>query len=106
MAYYLVKARARANQLAELKARLDRDEFLAMRPFGLALTYSLQHARLDPQGWAVWEEEDYCQPPLAMDRAAVLDTYFTDLSVEKVQQNAGWQQIDPLPSLWAEELPQ
>lgn len=105
MAYYLVKATARANQLAELKERLDRDEFLALRPFGPALTYSLQHARLDPQGGAVWEEEDYCQPPLAMERAAVLDAYFTDLTVEKVQRNEGWQQIDPLPSLWAEGQP-
>ena len=105
MAYYLVKAKARPDQLAELKARLDRGEILTMRPFGQALNFSLQHARLEPGGWAVWEEEDYCQPPLAMERAAVLDTYFTGLSVEKVQQGAGWQRIDSLSSLWAEESP-
>ncbi len=104
MAYYLVKAKAPSNQLTELKACLDRGDILVMRPFGQALTYSLQHARLDPTGWVVWEEEDYCQPPLAMERAAVLDTYFTDLRVEKVQQGAGWQQIDHLPSLWSENL--
>ena len=105
MAYYLVKAKARPDQLAELKTRLDRGEILTMRPFGQALNFSLQHARLEPGGWAVWEEEDYCQPPLAMERAAVLDTYFTDLSVEKVQHGAGWQRIDSLSSPWAEESP-
>lgn len=102
MVYYLVKARAKAHQLAELKERLDRDEIMALRPFGQALTYSLQHARLDPQGWAAWEEEDYCQPPLAMERAAILDAYFTDLIVEKVQRGTGWQRLDSLPSLWTE----
>lgn len=104
MAYYLVKAKARQDQLTELKARLDSGEILAMRPFGQALDYSLKHARVDPKGWVVWEEEDYCQPPLAMECAAVLDTYFTNLSVEKVQQGAGWQQIDHFPNLWSENL--
>jgi hypothetical protein len=27
-------------------------------------------------------EEDYCSPPLAQQRAAVLDTYFDDITVE------------------------
>jgi hypothetical protein len=73
-----------------------------MRPFGTALQYSLDHARLDLQGndWAVWEEEDYCRPPLAQERAAVLDTYFTNLSVETVQEGQGWERIESLPRLW------
>lgn len=100
MAYYLVKAKADEAQLPELKARLDSEEIRQMRPFGQALDYSLKHARVNEEGWAVWEEEDYCHPPLAMERAAVLDTYFTDLSVEKVERGNGWQQIDQLPNLW------
>jgi len=102
MAHYLVKAKAHQNRLAELKTRLDRAEIRVIRPFGTALDYSLQNARLDEAGWAVWEEEDYCHPPLAMERAAILDTYFTDLSVEKVKDGAGWQKIEHLPRLWAE----
>lgn len=102
MAYYLVKAKVRPDRLTELKARLERGDILTLRPFGQALNYSLQNARLDPAGWAVWEEEDYCHPPLAMERAAVLDTYFTDLKVEQVQKGAGWQQLAALPSLWAD----
>ena len=102
MAYYLVKAQYHKELLEELRRRLDSGEIHQMRPFGTALQYSLDHARLDPQGdgWAVWEEEDYCRPPLAQERAAVLDTYFTDLSVEKVKEGQGWKQIDSLPRLW------
>ena len=102
MAYYLVKAQYHRELLRELRSRLDSGEIHQMRPFGTASQYSLDHARLDPQGndWAVWEEEDYCRPPLAQERAAVLDTYFTNLSVEKVKKGQGWQQIDSLPRLW------
>ena len=71
-----------------------------MQPFGNALHYSLENARLDPQGWAVWEEEDYCRPPLAQERAAVLDTYFTDLGVERVEKGEGWEEIETLPKFW------
>jgi hypothetical protein len=102
MAYYLVKAQYQKELLKELRRRLDSGEIHQMRPFGTALQYSLDHARLDPQGdaWAVWEEEDYCRPPLAQERAAVLDTYFTNLSVEKVKEGEGWQKIESLPRLW------
>ena len=102
MAYYLVKAKYHKDLLKELRTRLDSGEIHRMRPFGTALHFSLAHARLDPQGegWTVWEEEDYCSPPLAQERAAVLDTYFTSLSVEKVSQGQGWERIESLPKLW------
>ena len=102
MAYYLVKAKYQQDLLAELRARLDSGEIKKMRPFGSALQYSLDHARHAQEGWAVWEEEDYCSPPLAQERAAVLDTYFTDLGVERVQQGVGWKQIESLPMFWKE----
>jgi len=102
MAYYLVKAKVHKDLLDDLRKRLDRGEIKEMRPFGTSLQYSLDNARLDPQGegWMVWEEEDYCSPPLAQERAAVLDTYFISLSVEKVSQGKGWEQIGSLPKLW------
>ena len=104
MAYYLVKAKYHAEMLEELRARLDNGEIENMNPFGRALQHSLDHARLERRGWAVWEEEDYCSPPLAQERSAVLDTYFTDLSVERVQRGEGWAQIEPLPELWGKEI--
>lgn len=43
-------------------------------------------------------EEDYCTPPLAMERAEVLDEYFESLSI--VDEAAGWERIEGLPRLW------
>ena len=37
-----------------------------MRPFGRALQYSLENARVDDNenpDYAIWVEEDYCSPP-------------------------------------------
>ena len=100
MAYYLVKAKYHKDLLTELRSRLDSGEIEQMRPFGKAMQYSLENARLDPQDWAVWEEEDYCSPPLAQERAAVLDTYFTELGIERVQKGEGWKKIESLPNFW------
>jgi hypothetical protein len=100
MAHYLVTARPNWERLSELRQRLDRGEIRVLRPFGTALHGSLEEARLQADGWAVWEEEDYCRPPLAMERAAVLDAHFTDLSVEPVQPGQGWARIADWPRLW------
>jgi len=100
MAFYLVKAKYHKGLLVELRSRLDSGEIEKMIPFGKALQYSLENARLDSQDWAVWEEEDYCSPPLAQERAAVLDTYFTELGVQRVQKGEGWEQIESLPDFW------
>ncbi len=102
MAYYLVEAVAKEERLPELAKRLENDEFLSMRPFGVSITFSLRGARRRPDGGVVWEEEDYCSPPLAQERAAVLDEYFEDLRVTSVQRNEGWAQIRDLPALFPE----
>ena len=100
MAHYLVRARA-VEDLDPLRAQLDGGEIAKMRPFGQALDFSLRNARFEGDGWATWEENDYCTPPLAMERAAVLHHYFTDLRVEPVAKDAGWARIEHLPSLWS-----
>lgn len=101
MAYYLVRARLKPDVADELHERLKNEEFKNMQPFGRALTYSLENARFDPStGEAVWEEEDYCTPPLAMERDAVLDNYFEGLTHERVSKGEGWEEIEDLPSLW------
>jgi hypothetical protein len=99
MAYYLVRAKPKTERLCELLDRLERDSFVGLRPFGKALTDSLKRARTQPDGLAIWEEEDYCSPPLAQERAAVLDHYFDEISVEQVAAGEGWKEIDPLPPL-------
>jgi hypothetical protein len=100
MAYYLVQAKPVNELLSELRQRLDSGEISAMRPFGGALQYSLDNARIQEDGTAVWEEEDYCVPPLTQERAAILDTYFKDLNVESVDRNKGWEQIESLRRMW------
>jgi len=99
MSYYLVTAKP-LNDLQPLKLELDRGEIKVMRPFGPALDHSLNNARRAEGGWVTWEEEDYCSPPLAQERAAVLDRYFVELSVVKVTRDEGWKQIDHLSKLW------
>jgi hypothetical protein len=101
MAFYVVRARPKAGLIPALRVRLEKGEFKGMRPFGGSLTRSLEDARWDAKaGEAVWEEEDYCSPPLAMERAAVLDDYFDNLRVERVHEGQGWKSLQDLPSLW------
>jgi hypothetical protein len=100
MAHYLVRAKPKTEFLAELEKRLQAKEFMRVLPFGLALSESLCNARLNPDGTAVWEEEDYCKPPLAMEREAILDFYFEGLKVEYVKPGMGWHRIKDRPPLF------
>ena len=100
MAYYLVSARPVVHLMEELEAKLSGRGFVELRPFGRSLTASLEGARRMPDGTAVWEEEDYCRPPLAQERAAVLDRYFEQISVQPVEEGQGWQQLEGLPLLF------
>lgn len=102
MAFYLVSAVPKHGLMEELSQRLARDEFVGLRPFGPTLSRSLKGARLRRDGVAIWEEEDYCRPPLAEERAAVLDDYFLDLRVEPVSEGGGWKGIEALPRLFPE----
>jgi hypothetical protein len=100
MAFYLVSARPLAHRLEELETKLNQRAFLELRPFGRSLTASLEGARQLPDGTAVWEEEDYCRPPLAQEREAVLDRYFEGISVQPVERGRGWDRIEELPPLF------
>ena len=80
--------------------QLDRKAFTDLSPFGRALARSLEGARREDDSTAVWEEEDYCSPPLAQERDAVLDDYFEGIEVERVEEGEGWQRIESLPSLY------
>ena len=100
MAFYLVSARPLANRLEELQTKLSQRAFLELRPFGRSLTDSLESARQMTDGTAIWEEEDYCRPPLAQEREAVLDRYFEEISVEPVEPGRGWERIEQLPPLF------
>ena len=101
MVFWLVTAKPRAERLGELRRRLDSREISRMRPFGRSLENGLVNAKLREDGSALWEEEDYCVPPLAQERAAVLDYYFDNLTVEDIgDPGRGWEKLTNLPSLW------
>lgn len=101
MAHYLVKAKLKPGTVGELRQRLTKQEFLDMQPFGRSLTRALDGLRHDPTTDEVlWEEEDYCSPPLAMEKAAVLDEYFDAFQVEALPKGEGWKRISELPALW------
>jgi hypothetical protein len=100
VAHYLVRATIWPQHVAELADQLGQRAFLSIQPFGSSLTAGLEGARWESEGVAVWEEEDYCSPPLAMERAAVLDEYFADLRVEAVERGEGWKRIRELPRVF------
>jgi hypothetical protein len=105
MSYYIVRAKPKSDRLSELKERLRQQAFIQLRPFGKALTRALNDARIQADGTAIWKEEDYCSPPLAEERAAVLEKYFDGITVERVQEGEGWKRISHLPRLAEEHHP-
>ena len=103
MTFYLVRAKPKKDQLQSLQKELHSGKISEMRPFGKTLQHSLENARIDTenQDYALWVEEDYCSPPLAMERESVLDRYFTEISVERVEsEEETWKNIEDKPRLW------
>lgn len=101
MAHYIVRARLKQDLARELREKLDAGEFRSIRPFGMGLSDALEKARKDPQtGEAVWEEQCFCNPPLAQERKAVLDRYFDDITTREVSAGEGWREIEGFPPLW------
>jgi hypothetical protein len=103
MALYLVSAKSK-KELTDLRKEMDSGKISKLRPFGQALQHSLENARIDNKdGYALWVEEDYCSPPLAMERESVLDRYFNNITVERVEsEEEGWNRINDKPMLWRE----
>jgi hypothetical protein len=99
MAYFLVTAKLKSDG-KELADHLRKDDFINLEPFGRALTFGLKNARIRSDGYLVWEEEDYCTPPLKEEKEAVLDRFFTEINVEKVDKGEGWNKIKNLPHLF------
>src|SRR5215204_344417 len=104
MALYVVKARPK-NDLSGLRKELDSGKISRLRPFGKTLQYGLDNAKIDPNdGYALWIEEDYCNPPLAMERESVLDTYFDDITVQLItSEKEGLDRIAKIPGLWTKK---
>jgi len=100
LSFYLVTARIKKDKLEELEKKLKQNSFLNLQPFGRALSFSLQNARSLKNSLLTWEEEDYCRPPLAQEKEAVLDHYFENVETEEVQKGEGWKKISNLPLIF------
>ncbi len=102
MALYIVKAKPKKD-LVDLRKEMDSGKISKLRPFGQALQHSLENARIDNKdGYVVWVEEDYCSPPLAMERESVLNRYFDNITVDPVEsEQNGWHRISDKPHLWS-----
>ena len=103
MTLYIVRAKPK-NNLSGLRKELELGKISKLRPFGETLHHGLQNARFDTSNnYAMWVEEDYCSPPLAMERESVLDKYFDDITVERVSSEGRWmEKLDEKPLLWSQ----
>ena len=100
MTFYLVKATPKGN-IGELREDIDNGMISNLVPFGKSLQYSLENAKLDNGKYAVWIEEDYCSPSLAMEREVVLDRFFDNIKVEVVSsEEDGWSKIRDRQPFW------
>ena len=99
MALYVVRAKPKGEFMADLRKELMSRKISKLRPFGEELQHGLENARIY-SGYAYWVEEDYCSPPLAMERKSVLDRYFEDITVERIDsEQEGWDKIKDRPML-------
>jgi hypothetical protein len=100
MSIYIVRARMK-KELSELRKELESGKISKLQPFGETLSYGLKNARATNDRYVLWVEVDYCSPPLAMEKASVLDKYFDNITVEPVRsEEEGWNRINQIPQLW------
>ena len=100
MAHYLIFAKPNMKLIDELYEKLIRNEITQIKPLGRAMNHSLRLSRIIDENMIVWEEEDYCNPPLAQEREYVLDKYFEILKIEKVKEKEGWNKIASKFPFW------
>jgi hypothetical protein len=100
MAHYLILAKPYMKSINELYEKLMKNEITQIKPFGKAMNHSLRLARIIDESTVGWEEEDYCNPPLAQEREYVLDKYFEILKIEKVKEGEGWNKIASKFPFW------
>ena len=82
---YRVTARFRPDTAAELRRRLDDGSIAAQEPDGQEIVESLHRAVVTESGEVQWSEMCFCDPPLAHERATVLDRYFDGIATEAIE---------------------
>ena len=91
---YRVIARFKTDTAAELRRRLDDGSIAAQQPDGQEMVDSLHRAVVSESGDVRWSERCYCDPPLAHERATILDHYFDDIVTQPI---ADYREYDGRP---------
>ena len=82
---YHVRARFKAETARDFHAKLSDGSIANQRPDGPELIASMDRAVVNAEGQVEWSETCYCTPPLAHERATVLDMHFEDIVTEPVE---------------------
>ena len=82
---YHVRAKFREDTAAEFLAKLADGTIETQKPDGRELVASMKRAVVGQDGLIEWSEMCFCDPPLAHERATVLDAHFDNISVEPIK---------------------
>lgn len=99
---YRVRATFRTQSAMDFYRRLRDGSIANQRPDGAEIVASMERAVVNEDGRIEWTERCYCDPPLAHERATVLDAHFEDFQIEPVdghEKFAGVPFMDYLRSL-------
>jgi hypothetical protein len=88
---YHVQARFRADTAAAFLGKLTDGTIDNQRPDGPELVASMKRAVVTAQGQIEWSETCYCNPPLAHERATVLDLHFEEILAEPIETHAQYK---------------
>ena len=99
MTIYVVKEKPKKDLMADLRQEIISGKISRLKPFVEELHHGLKNARIFE--YAYWVEEDYCSPPLAMERRSALDRYFDVITVDQVESDEeGWNRIKNRSMFW------
>ena len=82
---YHVLAKFRSETAPEFLAKLADGTIANQQPDGPELVASMDRAVVNAEGQIEWSELCYCDPPLAHERATVLDLHFKDIRTEPIE---------------------
>lgn len=103
---YHVTAKLRPQAAANLLEKLTDGSIENQRPDGAEIVASMKRAVINAGGEVEWSEMCYCNPPLAHERATVLDLHFDDITTEPIKKHevyVGQPLVDYLRTLASKE---
>ena len=81
---YKVQARFDKSKAREFYEKLTDGTIQKQKPDGPSIIDGMNRAVIDESGLILWSEICYCSPPLAHERATVLDHYFSEIETEEI----------------------